>query len=285
MACDLIQGKKGAGKSKLAVMWIRDALLNGRQVCTNLDLFLDKLMPPDSRAVVLRIPDKPTAESLAAIGPGNPCDRYNPDFDGLLVLDELGGWLNARTFNDPQRMPVINWLIHSRKHGWETVFLCQDAIQIDRQVRETQIDYVTRCLVADKITIPVLGWILAALFGPKAGRLPKFHIATRRMGTDPRGMVGGSWWYRTGGPTIQAGYDTLQIFSDDYPHGAHSLLSAWHLVGRHLPERVPFWRRVFRSPKRAKPAPKPKLPQVAEVMALPPDARIPALRQLAQGSH
>lgn len=282
MGADLIQGKKGSGKSKLAVMLIKQHLLDGRLVATNLDLFLDKLMPPDSRAYAIRVPDKPGAADLAALGSGNNGDRYNEDHDGLLVLDELATWLNARTFGDKERQPVLDWLVHSRKHGWGTSLICQDLIQIDKQARESQVDYVTRCIRMDRMRIPLVGSIISALLGPKYGFLPRIHIATRRLGLDPKGLTAQSWWYTDGG--VQQGYDTLQVFHNDYPHGAHCLLSAWHLVGRHQPPKknlllrlLDWWRN---PPVRPVVAPRAKLPIVRSIMALPPAERIAHVQRL-----
>lgn len=242
MSADLIQGKKGSGKSKLAVMWMQRHLLEGKRVATNLDLFLEHLLPPMSRSTCIRIPDKPTAFDLAAVGGGNNGNRYDEDQDGLMVLDELALWLNARTFADKERGPVMDYFVHSRKHGWGTAFVCQDLVQVDKQVRESQIEYVTRCTRMDRIRIPIIGWLLAMLINEKAGELPKMHKATRRLGCDPKGLKANGWWYRDGG--VQKGYDTLQIFRADYPHGAHSLLSPWHLIGRFLPPKRSAWQRI-----------------------------------------
>lgn len=270
MGADLIQGKKGSGKSKLAVMQMRDHLAQGLMVATNLDLYLDKLMPPMSKATALRIPDKPTLQDLQLVGCGNIGDRYNEERDGLMVLDELATWLNARTFADRTRQGVLDWLVHSRKLGWSTVLICQDLQQIDKQVRESQVDYVTRCVRLDRVRIPVIGGIIQAIFGKKAGLLPKMHIATRRLGADRNGLIAGTDVYRDGG--VQAGYDTLQIFREDYEHGVHSLLSAWHLVGRHLPPRVPWWKRLLAPAARPRPhALKPRLRAVELASALPRD--------------
>ena len=279
MSADLIQGKKGSGKSKLAVMLMRDHLAEGRLVATNLDLFLDKLMPPMSKAIAIRIPDKPKLADLEAIGVGNNGDRYNEEHDGELVLDELATWMNARTFADKDRAGVMNWLVHSRKLGWGTKLICQDIIQIDKQARESQVEYVTRCIRLDKMRIPIIGGVVKMLLGPKASYLPKCHIATRRLGCDAKGLKAEGWMYRDGG--VQAGYDTLQIFSEDYPHGVHSLLSAWHLVGRHLPAKVsPLDRLKAWLAPRPRAAPKPKADLVRWIQRLPADARIPAMRRM-----
>lgn len=274
MGADLIQGKKGSGKSKLAVMLIKEHLLKGRLVATNLDLRLEHLLPPDSRSYALRVPDKPTVDDLRAIGSGNNGDRYNEDHDGLLVLDELATWLNARTFGDKTRQPVLDWFAHSRKHGWGTLLLCQDLVQIDKQAREAHVDYVTRCTRMDRMRIPFVGNILALLFGPRAGYLPKTHIATRRLGLDPKGLTAQTWWYVTGG--VEKGYDTLQIFSDAYPHGTFCYLSPWHLVGRHQAPKPSLLQRLrdwFDARPERLPA-RPKLPIVARIMTLPPDERL-----------
>lgn len=288
MGADLIQGKKGSGKSKLAVMQMRDKLAEGRLVATNLDLFMDKLMPPMSRVVAIRVPDKPTVHDLQACGIGNNGERYNDEHDGLMVLDELATWLNARTFQDKERGAVLDWLVHSRKWGWSTALICQDLIQIDKQVRESQVDYVTRCVRLDRVRIPILGVVIQAIFGKKAGLLPKMHSATRRLGSAPNGLVAGHDMYRDGG--VQEGYDTLQIFREDYPHGVHSLLSAWHLVGRHLPQKKPLWARLgaavglFAPDPLPRLQPKPKLPAVALAAGLARDEAWRLARRYVQAT-
>lgn len=274
MGADLLQGKKGSGKSKLAVMLMREHLLAGRRVATNLDLRLEKLLPSESRASAVRLPDKPSVFDLEAIGSGTRVggDRYNEDDDGLMVLDELATWMNARTFADARRQGVLDWLVHSRKHNWGTLLICQDINQIDKQVRTSHVDYVTRCLKLDRVRIPLVGGLLQALFGKRFGYLPRGHVATRRLGVDPMGLKADSWLYTDGG--VQEGYDTLQIFRDDYPHGSFSYLSPWHLVGRFQPEKVSGWKRLVQwftsAPRRRPVAVKPKLPAVLLASQLPP---------------
>jgi hypothetical protein len=289
VAFDLITGKRGTGKSKLAVILLREHMLKGKLVATNLDLTLEKLLPPRSRAFAIRVPDKPTAIDLAAIGDGNNGNAYEEDDNGLLVLDELSTWLNARTFQDKERAPVIDWLVHSRKHGWECAFITQDLVQIDKQVRESLVEYVIRCLRMDKMRIPLVGWIIAALIGEGRAQLPKVHLAVRRLGCDPKGLKARDWWYRDAG--VQQGYDTRQVFRMDYPHGSHCLLSPWHTVGRFMPPD-PTWRQrieqaigklfgpVSTAPKTAPAARRHPHPLVARIAAtLPPDE---ALRHVAR---
>jgi hypothetical protein len=123
------------------------------------------------------------------------------------------------------------------------------------------------------VRIPFVGNIIAALAGEKAAELPKAHVATRRLGTDPKGLQARKWWYRDGG--VQEGYDTRQVFSNSYPHGAFSYLSPWHTHGRFAEPRLSFKQRAakwLQGPPRVQP--KPKLPDVQAIMKLAPDVRI-----------
>src|ERR1700693_4668196 len=102
MSIYVVTGKLGNGKTLLAVSRIQAALREGRRVATNLDLTLEEMLPARNKtARAIRVPDKPTVGDLVALGQGaNVLDesRY-----GLLVLDELGAWLNARQWNDKGR--------------------------------------------------------------------------------------------------------------------------------------------------------------------------------------
>lgn len=253
MATYIITGKLGTGKTKSGVRLIQESLGKGLRVATNLDLNLDKLMGPNNRSTVIRIPDKPTVADLECIGVGN--ESYDEERNGIILLDELGSWLNARTFADKTRQPVIDWLIHSRKKGWHVYFICQNINQIDKQVREALVEFVVRCARLDKMKIPGIGWVLNT-FNDNWGYLPRMHVATVRMGAAPDAMVADRWYYR--GDDLHAGYDTRQIFRDSYPHGAHSLLSAWHVYGRHhqVPNESHFMtvlRHVFGRPRKLVP--------------------------------
>jgi len=127
----LVSGKLGAGKTLACVGRIQDAVRDGKRVATNLDLKLERLfslhagkpvrspqgIAPAQAVQVLRVPDKPTAHDLDVIGMGN--ESMDESKNGVLVLDELGSWLNSREWADKSRQGVIDWLIHSRKKGWD----------------------------------------------------------------------------------------------------------------------------------------------------------------------
>lgn len=277
MAVYLVTGRLGAGKSLAAVGRIRDYLMDGRPVATNLDLRLEGLLPARARRCrVMRVPDKPTVDDLDAIGFGN--DTPDESRNGLLVLDELGSWLNARDWGDKTRRGVIDWLIHSRKKGWDVLFIAQHPSLIDKQVREALVEFHAVCRRLDRLKIPFIGGLLKlASGGLLSGKLPKIHIAIVRYGATATALVAERWVYRAHG--IYQAYDTRQVFSPDYPHGLYSYLTPWHLVGRFRPsilERLRLWWRSFdRRPARRAPA-----ARLRPLLQLPPDARIRAARAL-----
>ncbi|MGO4158241.1 zonular occludens toxin domain-containing protein [Cupriavidus sp. YAF13] len=276
-----LTGKKGTGKSSGAVRQMQARLRAGARVATNLNLYMEHLMPAHSRASAIRLPDKPSAHDLFCIGSGNPKISFEPIFDadpksktyglaigttdpkildgydenenGLLALDEMGTWLNARSFQDPSRAAVLDWFAHGRKFGWDTFYLMQNIAQIDKQVRESFIEYVVRFHRLDKIKIPGVSAATRLITaGQFKGQFPRFHIGVMRLGCDPNGMVADRWVFRGG--NIHKAYDTTQVFQESYPHGTFSYLSHWHLEGYKYPEVVPIgwrvlnWMRKFWQP-------------------------------------
>lgn len=275
-----VTGKKGTGKTKGVVIRIREALEQGRRVATNLDLKLEHLLPPSSRATVIRLPDKPTVDDLKAIGIGN--ESYDEDRNGLLVLDEMGTWFNSRDFTDKDRKPLLDWLVHARKYGWDVYYLMQHVNQVDKQLREALIEYTVRCVKMDKVPLPVIGPFIRLITGGYLNpKLPRFHMCNVRLGVDPNALLVDRWIYRA--DDIHKAYDTRQVFTRDYPHGIHSALSAWHLRGRYAQARSTWLQAVAgwwcdlgsRSHKRSQPS-----PRLAPLMALPPDLRWQAARRL-----
>lgn len=220
-----VEGKLGTGKTKFAVWRAQEALRDGRRVASNVDLVLEKLTP-ERRSTYIRIPDKPSPEQLAAIGHGNP-DSYDEDRNGVLILDELGTWLNSRNFQDKTRAGILDWLIHARKLGWDVYLIVQDAGMIDKQVRDAIIEYQCKCMRADKVRIPIIGGFLRG-FGKRAGYMPRMHLVAARVGQGANAIVAERWVYR--GDDLHCAYDTRQTFTDAYPHGTHSVLPPWDFV-------------------------------------------------------
>ena len=278
MAVFSVEGKLGTGKTKFAVYMAQQALLQGRKVASNVDLKPEILCPWRRRHYV-RIPDKPTAADFEAMGHGNP-DTYDEDRNGVLLLDELGTWLNTRSFQDKGRASVIDWLIHARKHGWDVYLIVQDAGMIDKQVREALIEYQCRCMNLSKIRIPVVGRFLS-LISERWGYLPKMHTVTARTGYGQNAIVADKWMYR--GNDLHAAYDTRQIFTDSYPHGPHSVLPPWdwqprQTDGQRIAATLAKIKSAFAKPLEPVPL-KPKPRAMLLLQRLPPDERVRLARR------
>ncbi len=239
MTVYIVTGKLGSGKTLSAVGRIRDYLQQGRRVATNLDLSLDKLLSINSRAVVDRVPDKPTRFHLDQLGPGYDIKSgYDEKQAGLLVLDELGSWLNSRSWQDKERSSVIDWFIHARKFGWDVVLIVQDISIIDKQLRDTLCEHLVICRRMDRLAVPLIGGLFKLLGLPI--RLPQLHVASVYYGDNERALRVDRWWYR--GTDLYSAYDTAQVFADDFElvdgnlidmRANRVVLSAWHLVGRY----------------------------------------------------
>lgn len=211
MAVYLIAGRLGSGKSLSAVGRIRDALRAGKRVATNLNLKLDELGFAGKRVDCVRLPDKPTGEELKALGQGN--ESYDESKNGLLVLDELASWLNARSWGDKHRQGVLDFFIHSRKLGWDVYLIAQSLGQLDKQVRDALVEYHVVCRRLDRLNVPFLAGLVRGLsFGKLSGHLPRVHIAFVRYGTDRDSILVERWVYR--GVELFKGYDTRQRFMD-----------------------------------------------------------------------
>lgn len=276
-----VEGKLGTGKTKFAMWRAQEALREGRRVASNVDIFLGEFSR-NVRASYVRIPDKPAPDDLSAIGHGNP-DSYDEDRNGVLILDELGTWLNSRSFQDKSRAGLLDWLIHARKLGWDVYLIVQDAQMIDRQVREALIEYSCKCMRADKMRLPLIGGLMhefGGMFGfKKWGYLPRFHMVASRLGSGPSAVVAERWTYR--GDWLHKCYDTRQVFTADYEHGCHSVLHPKFFDAQATLRRS-WWHfgTVGPCPAPRSEAPKPKTAWVARVQRLPPDRRIPAMRVL-----
>lgn len=284
-----VTGKKGAGKGLFSAGLIRDALLAGKRVATNMDIFVEHILPPTHKGTWIRLPDCPTVADLEMIGCGN--DSMDEERNGIIVLDEASKYFNARAYGDKERQPLLDWLIHSRKFGWDVYYQMQGLSQVDKQIRETQIEYHIGVKRTDKWPIPFLT-PLAKLIGINL-RFPKMHVGVFRHGCDRDSLIVDRKWYRA--KDLHNGYDTRQIFLDRWHPkacGTHTMLSAWHLKGRHLAFIPPKWLRfVFglvgydwvaraSKPQRQRPPPKPKHPVAAILAKLPPDEALRHWRRL-----
>lgn len=283
MADYIVHGKKGNGKSLVCVGRIRDALERGVPVATNLDLRLENMLSPRLKNVrCYRLPDRPTVADLQAIGLGS--ESIDESTYGLIVLDEMASMMNSRSFADKGRQELLDWFVHSRKKGWDCYFICQNPLQIDKQVRESLVELSVSCKRADRMRIPFLGSLTKTFTGYEL-RLPKIHVATVRYGIGPDALVNDRWTYR--GTDLYEGYDTRQIFKSNYTDGLYSYLSPWHLKGRFMPapwpDRLKAWLKdvaLQRMPSASKLPPKPKLQLVELLSKLQPDDAMRHWRRL-----
>lgn len=270
-----VEGKLGTGKTKFCIWRAQDAIRAGRKVASNVDI-APHLLNPSKPGKIIRIPDKPTAEDLESMGHGNP-DSYDEDRNGVLILDELGTWLNSRSFQDKARAGLLDWLIHARKHGWDVYLIVQDANMIDKQVREALIEYQIKCMRMDRVRIPLVGHF-SGLIKERWAYLPKFHLATSRVGIGAGAVVAERWQFV--GKSLHAAYDTRQIFRSDYPHGPHSVLPPWdyQLPPKPLDKLKAQFREVVFGAVKQKPPLKPKASLMKWLQRLPPERRIAFMR-------
>ncbi|MGE6606798.1 zonular occludens toxin domain-containing protein [Halomonas sp. NPDC076908] len=243
MAVYVVTGKLGAGKTLVAVGKIKDKLIQGCKVATNLDLNLDKLIGENAKLTrCYRIPDKPVLADLESIGTGT--DEYDENKNGLLVLDECGTWFNARSWNDKSRQDVINWFLHARKLGWDIIFLIQDLSIMDKQARVALAEHVVYCRRLDRVAVPFVGAIYSAFVGSKMP-MPKVHLGIVKYGDSPQSLTVERWTYT--GRHLYPAYDTKQAFSDHYPHGTYSVLPPWLTHGMHrVPRDARFYMKMTR---------------------------------------
>lgn len=207
MAVYMVTGKLGAGKTLAAVGRAQEYLQAGCRVATNLELWPENLAGRTSGAdqAVIRVPDKPRVEDLEAIGLGyeGPMDESR---NGALILDELGTWLNSRSWNDKERAGVLDWFLHARKRRWDVYLIVQDISVVDKQLRDTLCEHLVVCRRMDRFPIPVVGKLLR-------GRLPRIHVGTVHYGDNETAPKVDRWWYR--GSELFGGYDTEQVFAPD----------------------------------------------------------------------
>jgi len=243
MAVYLVTGKLGSGKTLAAVGRIREYLRRGAMVATNLDLFMEHMGDPQSRANVHRLPDHPSRDDLDSLGRGQP--GIIEEKNGLIVLDECGAWLNARDWSDKGRQSMIDWALHSRKLGWDLMLIVQDISMIDKQIRTALVEFHVIVKRMDRLAIPFVSGI-GKLFGLKL-HPPKVHAAFVKYGVSLDAPISDRWMYR--GHDLYAAYDTRQVFRPAMPMGGvqvphvgnNCMLSPWHLKGRYMAPVRPAW--------------------------------------------
>lgn len=224
MAVYIVTGNLGSGKSLVAMGKMRDYLWRGRRVATNVNVHVEHLISGNHPSNILRVADHPTSEFLwNELGFGS--DTKDESKFGMLLLDEVGTWLNSREWKGADRQRVIDWFIHSRKRRWDCYLICQSVNMIDKQVREAIGEHVVICRRLDRMGIPLIGWLINFI-GLRA-TLPQIHIAHVRycagMSLNTAPTVA-TWMYQ--GRDLWGSYDTSQRFQADND-GCATLLSPY----------------------------------------------------------
>lgn len=226
----IVTGKLGSGKTLASVGRIRDYLLEGRKVATNLNLNLDKLVGNYKKnTVVYRVPDRPKAEDLENIGLGYDGEFIGEERNGALVLDECGTWFNSRDWNAEGRQELLDWVIHARKKRWDVFFIVQDLSVLDKQARVMFAEHVVYCRRSDRFNIPFVSFFWK-LFTDKGLPLPKVHIGFVRYGDTANSKIVDKWVYR--GTNLYNAYDTAQIFTEKSDE-LYSYVPPFYTTGRY----------------------------------------------------
>jgi len=232
MAVYFVTGKLGSGKTLCAVGKLKEYLEQGRQVATNLDINLDKMLPENNKNTVVRLPDKPRLSDLQMLGKG--CLEEDESKYGLVVLDELGTWFNSRNWRDKGRLDVIDWFLHARKMHWDIFFIVQSIDSLDGQLVNSLAEHVVVCKRTDRLSLPIIGGLLRFMGFDKT--MPKVHVANVHYGQTASSPRVARWIYR--GKDLYSSYDTAQVFTDeieiingepkDY-RSSYTMLSSFHL--------------------------------------------------------
>lgn len=222
----LVTGKLGSGKSLFAVALAWKYASQGRRVVANFPIDFSSRPTKHNRHSVEILPDLPTASDLDALGRGGDNERSS----GVLIVDEGARWLNSRDWNAADRAKLLDWLLHSRKRGWDVVLVIQHHNMLDKQVREGLAEMHVVCRRFDRVRL--LGF-----------RLPHIHQATTYYGIHSGGTnappKAESEMYRP--QTWGRYYDTAAEFAES--RSPYCMLSRWHIVDRYC---VPFsWRHAL----------------------------------------
>jgi len=201
MTVTALTGKVGSGKNLFAIMRIMQYAFQGRRVVCNFRVDLKPVRPLLHRLFnkpapeVECIPGRPTYADVKALGKGGPREHRA----GLLVLDEVGPLLNARTWQDKDRQQFIDWMLHSRKLAWDLLLIVQNIALVDKQIRVAVIESMITCKRLDRLKMLGLP-------------LPRVHIAIERYGTEPQAPMSERTVYR--GTRFFKCYDTTELVGE-----------------------------------------------------------------------
>lgn len=163
-------------------------------------------------------------------------EGWSPHNDGLLVLDELGTFLESRTWQRNGREEIIAWFLQAGKFGWRRIIVAQGPKLIDSQIRTSCVESYALVRDLEAMAIPFVGtWLQRMGF---RGTMPaKIGVAGRFAMAENAPVA---WKHWISKQDYFGTYNTNQVFSPDtgVPSGSgYWLLSAWELKGRNMS----FW--------------------------------------------
>ena len=256
----LIGGKLGTGKGLHAMNVIHDYLRRGRYVLTNMDITPEGIFPAYYHTErLVRLSDFPDVQELnnattikskkyedVHVATHSKAYRYF----GAIVLDELSVWMNSHNWNDPKVLEIRRWIVNARKQGWNVYLISQHPDQIDKQTRESFIQWYVECKAIPLGYIPIIGNFLNTVFSKRfseddeTGSELRVHYAHLKMGigelakTIKRNLV-------LNPSRLYKGYDTNQVFDINNPSvtGSYSILSPYLIKGRYM-SKVQLYKKV-----------------------------------------
>ncbi|HFO4575916.1 TPA: zonular occludens toxin domain-containing protein, partial [Escherichia coli] len=154
------------------------------------------------------IPAMPRIEDLELLGRG--CPENEKTRFGALFLDECATWLNTRGFARKDRLPLIDWLIHSRKLGWDVYLIAQHEDMIDSQIIKAMGAKIIRCRRLDELRVPVITPLME-LFRPG-----KTGIASGKRGIIPHYVTASTFLYDGTAHAARRPVDKVVIKAADY---------------------------------------------------------------------
>lgn len=166
------QGELGAGKGIFAA-FIASRYYNNPdkniRVATNYPLDTYRL-GKDSDKEITVLPCSVRVEDLEFLGDGSP-PSYKDNF-GCLIIDECSEFLNSRDFKRHDRLKMLDWFRHARKHHWDVYFIVQHPDSLDNQLRDATLENLVMLRDLSKIRIPFYT-SFKEMFGSKEPRRNK----------------------------------------------------------------------------------------------------------------
>ncbi len=203
----VITGNLGQGKGIAAAYFASLYYRRGLRVAANYPLNTEYMSSGSDNPVTV-IPAMPRIEDFELLGRG--CPENEKTRFGALFLDECATWLNTRGFARKDRLPLIDWLIHSRKLGWDVYLIAQHEDMIDSQIIKAMGAKIIRCRRLDELRVPVITPLME-LFRPG-----KTGVASGKRGIIPHYVAASTFLYDGTIHAARRPVDKIIIRAADY---------------------------------------------------------------------